>query len=77
VGMAAGRLRGESLAVATKTSDISGQLCAFVSRHINRDIASATQSRQSADGSVRGIAYGIDPIYLMLPDDGMVVEIPD
>ena len=30
-----------------------------------------------ADGSVRGIAYGIDPIYLMLPDDGMVVEIPD
>jgi hypothetical protein len=30
-----------------------------------------------ADGSVRGIRYGVDPIPAMLPDDGSINPIPD
>jgi prepilin-type N-terminal cleavage/methylation domain-containing protein len=30
-----------------------------------------------ADGSVRGIRYGVDPLPAMLPDDGSVNPIPD
>jgi prepilin-type N-terminal cleavage/methylation domain-containing protein len=30
-----------------------------------------------ADGSVRGIRYGVDPVPAMLPDDGSVNPIPD